>query len=258
MRCRLNWDPRDNSTVFTSQFESFSDEIASAAESYAYIIFGNVRALSIALTSYSRESSSVWPNVTLSNFDIRTAETEELRDAEPVIYAPLVSVDSLTEWEAYSLEHQGWIDEDWSYRDASVDAGDISPNVYYSTSNKNETPQSSRSVHFPVWQTGPVPHNASIINFDLYQHPMFRNMIDDVMDINHTVMSGVADFNFLLDPIIPDHVSDGHPRSVIFEPVFDDFHENTSRLTGIVVAELAWENMLKNVLPYGSSRGELL
>ena len=93
--------------------------------------------MSTALTSQGLQmaklTSNSWPNVTLPNFDIRFHEANKLTGVEFLAYAPLVE-GKLEEWEAYAQENQGWIANDWSYRDPTFDFGPISPHVYYAGS----------------------------------------------------------------------------------------------------------------------------
>jgi hypothetical protein len=194
---------------------------------------------------YSESSS--WPYVTLPNFDIRATEAEELTGIGLIVYAPLVTTESLQAWEAYSVANQGWIQDDWNYRDASVDVGNISPTVYYQ--NASSIPATVER-HLPVWQTGPVPLDASVVNMDLYQQPVFERLALDVMDVKHTMISDVVNMDFLLERILQNYTHDGEPRSVVFEPVADDFHAD-SNVMSLILAELAWSVLLKDVLPTG-------
>ena len=228
------------------QFDKYAEDVASVANSHAISIFGIIHSLATALTAHARGDAIAWPNVTLPNFDIRATETEGLTGVKVLAFAPLVSESNLKGWEAYAWENQGFIAEDWSFRDASVVAGKISPKVYY------DGPEAvaAGELHAPLWQSGPVAYDASIVNLDLYQHEAFQHIMDEVLEVKHTLMSGVIDLGFVLKHLMQNYTDDGHPRSLIVEPVLDDF--NGSNVTGFIVAELAWEFALKDILPTGS------
>jgi hypothetical protein len=209
--------------------------------------------LSTALTGYSRGAGRSWPNVTLPNFDIRATEFEGLTGVKLLAFAPIVFDEQVPAWEAYAWENQGWIADDWSYRNNSVDAGKISPTIYY------DGPEaiSPERMHAPLWQTGPVPYDARVINVDLYQHETIHNLMRDAIIVRHTVMSGVIDISYLLEHILQNYTNDIHPRSVVVDPVFADFHEG-SEVTGFIVAEIAWENVFTDILPTGKKRERVM
>ena len=233
------------------QFRRYANEVDAVANSNVNNIFGIIHALSTALTSHARAEGKTWPNVSLSNFDIRASEFEGLTGVEMIAFTPLVTAGARAGWEAYAQANQGWVEDDWSYRNESVDAGAISPRIFY------DGPQAipAESITFPLWQTGPVPYDASIINLNLFQHALFHDIMSDALDVKHKLMSGVVDVNFLLENIVPNYADDGHPRSVIFDPVVDDFVEGANA-TGFIVAELAWEYLLQDILPTGESFAE--
>ena len=184
--------------------------------------------------------------MTLPSFDIRATEAEGLTGVKVLAFAPLVSASDLEGWETYAWENQGFIADDWSFRDASVNAGKISKSVYYD--GPEDVAAGER--HVPLWQSGPVAYNASIVNIDLYQHATFRKLIDDALASKQVLMSGVIDLNFLLERLLLNHTDDGHPRNIVVVPVFDDFRDD-SHIVGFIVAEMAWENILKEILPIG-------
>ena len=230
-----------------TQFDKYAEDVASMANSHAISIFGIIHSLSTALTAHARSDAIAWPNVTLPNFDIRATEAEGLTGVKVLAFAPLVSASDLKGWEAYAWENQGFIADDWSFRDASVHAGKISPNVYYNGPEAVATGE----LHAPLWQSGPVAFDASVVNLDLYQHSAFHHIMEEVLEVKHTMLSDVIDLGFVLEHLVQNYTEDGHPRSLVVEPVLDDF--KNANVTGFIIAELAWEFALKDILPTGSS-----
>ena len=174
-------------------------------------------------------TNASWPHVTLPHFDIRSTERFEQRaGAELIIFAPLVQRAQKESWEKYAVQHQGWIEEDLFYRGLRyAKPGNIPDKIYPLFA---ELDDHQNDFYVPVWQVGPVPTNASIINLDLYSHPSFRRMIDDVLDVKHMVLSEVLDQNFLAGSIgtLDQSMSDENPRSYLTQPVFDGFGSDAS------------------------------
>ena len=241
-------DSPDSSRYLLLQFHNYAKDVQETSTTNAENIFGIIHSLSTALTAYARGDAIAWPNVTLPNFDIRATEAEGLTGVKVLAFAPLVSESNLKGWEAYAWANQGFIADDWSFRDASVDAGEITATLFY------DGPEAvaAGELHAPLWQSGPVAYDASIVNIDLYQHATFRDLMNDAIESKQVLMSGVLDLNFLLERLLQNHTDDGHPRNIVVVPVFDDFRDG-SNIVGFIVAEIAWENILKEILPIGKT-----
>lgn len=209
-------------------------KIIEAADASAKESFGRVVSISNELTSYALSTNATWPFVTLPHFDIRSTESfEKRKGSELIFYAPIVRQESTRRWEQYAVERQGWIVEDLFYRGLRyVRPGNVPREVYpyFKTDERTD-------FVTPLWQMGPVPTNASIVNLDLYTHPSFRRMIDDSWDQGNILLSEVVDVSFLVN-----HVSyiqragvDNHPRSYVVQPVYDGFGAG-SKIVGFVFA----------------------
>ncbi|GKZ00827.1 hypothetical protein MPSEU_001034400 [Mayamaea pseudoterrestris] len=249
---------------YETAFAKHANDVGIVANNNANNLFGVVRSMATAITSYSQEQEQRWP--TLPNFDARATDAKGLAGLEFIAYAPKVAADETTAWETYAQKKQGWIAKDWSYHDVSTDAGSVPSKIYYDGPrgeiNENEDADDAvgadefemKGVHFPLWQAGPVPHNASVINFDLYQHPAFRDKFNDGIEARKMLISGVVDIDFILERIISHNHTDGehqdHTSSVIFQPVFDDFTDDAN-VTGFVLAGVPWQHVLSGILPTG-------
>ena len=242
------------------QFDAFSDEIFDVAESNAARIFGQMHSLSTTVTSFGTSSKVVWPNATLPHFDLRAKEAEELTGMELIVFSPVVLERELLGWEQYAWEHQSWIEEDLKYHREIEHPGNITRNVYPFTNEMGEAEDKldryltkyDEPFHVPVWQLGPIPANASIINLDLYTEPHFNRLINDVLEIEHKLLSEVFNLDFLMKFADVNHTSDGQPRSVVLEPVFDTFMKSKQKVVGFLVGEMPWKAFFMDVLPHGT------
>ena len=259
----IDWYLR-SSHLFASvleQFRTFADEIVDMSNTNAENIFGQVNNLATTITSYSSSSNRTWPNVTLPHFDLRAREAEDLSGIELIIFMPVVTESEKLGWEDYAWKHQTWIDEDLKYQRYNVShPGNITRNVYpYTGDGSIDTPNSGRTLttydetfYTPIWQLGPLPSNASIINLDVFTHPTFHRMIDDVLEIKHKLLSEVIDVRFLLDFTSVQNVDYNSPRNFVLAPVFDTF-QSTKRVVAFLVAEMKWETFFVGLLPKGTA-----
>jgi hypothetical protein len=172
--------------------------------------------------------------VTLPNFDIRAIEMERFTGIGLLMFTPIVTKSMISAWEAYAWQHQSYLLGDLVLRpveEQNFDPGTISPHIhpyiegeYGHVNNANrerELTVLDSEFAVPVWQMGPIPHNATVINLDFYTHPSFKQIILDVLEIDHKLISGVTDLDFLLHNVDPSYQSDGQPRSFIFQPVLN-------------------------------------
>jgi hypothetical protein len=77
--------------------------------------------LSGAITSAALMTGSVFPNVTLDNFEVTGGYVDGMGGIMAAAFAPLVKHEERSEWEEYSVLNQGWLAE--SARLKKVDAG---------------------------------------------------------------------------------------------------------------------------------------
>lgn len=202
--------------------------------------------LGVSLTSHSL-ANGAFPQVTISRFDRRAADARKLSGSSLIYYAPIVKESELLDWEQYIWENQGWVYDDWLFHEGESgyeeEPGNITSRVYgFEEAIKilNLDPKWKKTVeaagwdsinedlalarelgpssalidepfYLPVWQTGPVPTNASICNFDLYTKPAFKPMVDQALEVNHMMLSKVWAL-----PIITYYTS--HDNEIYTEP----------------------------------------
>jgi hypothetical protein len=258
-------------------------DVATNADTNAAHIFSQIHTLSTAITSTAISEEMVWPNVTMRHFDLRAREAEELTGVELIVFSPIVTDSNRAGWEEYAWTHQQWIEEDLKYRaDEDVHPGKetsqvslslstiatlmieslllsytgyISRRIYRYAEEMDHATEYHRTrdleefkddFYVPVWQLGPVPRNASVINLDLFTCPSFKHSITAAMKHDHIILSDVVDLHFLLDQF--GFKLDGLPRSYALVPVMENFY-NMSKVVGFVAGEVNWTSFFQNVLP---------
>ena len=225
------------------------------AQSNADEIFGSAQALSTSLTSQallmSNLTTNAWPNVTLPDFNRRFEDANNLTGVACLIYTPLITDDTLAEWNAYAQENQGWLAQDWGQVDPNFDAGPITPTVFGFTPDGEIVFDTPYFEKYPVWQVGPLPLSGGVINMDT--NGWFRELTNDGVKARHALLSGVFNLTTLLSGLASDNKGE-QPHSVIFEPVFSDFTEQSS-VVGFIHAGFPWEYTFTDILPTGKSQG---
>ncbi|GKY95745.1 hypothetical protein MPSEU_000535300 [Mayamaea pseudoterrestris] len=261
---------------FQVVFTQYAEAAYANVEATTANLFGQVHLLGVTLTSHSL-ANGAFPAVTIARFDRRSGDARELSGASLIFLAPIVKQSKLAEWEQYAYEQQSWVYNDWSFHKGEAafakNPGNITPQIYpYETMNQilasdpswqqaangessmhdlNLGPSSpiiDEPFHVPIWETGPVPTNATIVNFDVYTHPEFKSAIDNALEVNHMMLSGVADLRMLTH--FTDHVeaADNSPSSFLINPIYDDFYPG-SETVAFLFANVQWREFFLNILP---------
>ena len=163
---------------FEREFDNTANELLKGAEQNAKQIFGSVIKLGESITSFALGDGSKWPNVTLPNFDVRITEPFEdtHNGAQMVLFAPKVKQEDRYAFEEYAVQNQGWISDDLRNKGLQYARPGRIPERIHTIS----TDDAALPFAAPLWQIGPVPSVSDPILADLYTHPSFRRMIDDV------------------------------------------------------------------------------
>jgi hypothetical protein len=69
----------------------------------------DILAATIVSTAYYTNQS--WPFITIPGFAIHAAKARSLSDGIMIFFLPIVTSKERLEWESYSMEHYGWVNE---------------------------------------------------------------------------------------------------------------------------------------------------
>ena len=75
----------------------------------------------------------------------------------------------------------------------------------------------------PVWQFGPGVIDSELVGLDLFTHPVIHRIIQDIRLVRHDILSELVNLQFLLGYTNYTKNIEYHPRSIIAEPIFEDF-----------------------------------
>ena len=245
--------------------------MVSVAEDETSVVLETAESFTATVTSYALNSESRWPNVTIPDFELRGSTANSISKALQLTFSPLVAAENRLQWEAYAFAHQQWLDE--SLKQAVELGSDkydegahtlwrqpISPTIQTSDAFMGSKGQTAADLNgdeinlfAPVWQQSPAPHDPSIINLDLLQHPVFRRIYRSIKETGRPALSEVLDVKRLYKSAIKDDL--GHPCSVLIYPIFPEIanHESGDGMVAFVTMVLQWGTFFYNILPEGTN-----
>jgi class 3 adenylate cyclase len=246
--------------------------------------------------------NETWPFVTTHDFEVKGAHARLDSATELVLFAPIVADKDRVRWEKYSVDHQDWLMKSkeqvlqtstWfgnEFNDAigvadmpgmisstqSIDAGDststtgIASQIYRAEAD-DSTSQESHPFYAPVWQTSPPPRDPSLLNLDLFSNPVFKRVINNIMESGgRPGLSEFVDASLLSilykglftdpehwrlhnqlhgDGDLTSHSANDHPHILMAVPVRRTI--NTGAIVGFVAAVVPWDLYLSRLLPQG-------
>jgi CHASE domain len=199
-----------------------------------------------------------FPFVSLPHFETHAGAALSHSDAELIAWIPLVAHNQRAAFEQYAVDKQGWIEEGLVYEGNPIRPGNVSQLIFpWSRSSSSPSDFDAQDFHTPLWQTSKAPTSTSQILLDLYTHPKFSSVIDDVLITKHAMLSDVVDLRFLLETSAQTNSETDHePRSFILAPVFNHIGKTETEteatpIVGFVLVVLPWRTFFLDELPSG-------
>jgi hypothetical protein len=102
------------------QYNRFVDTIENAMRLHLQNLEGGMTRFSSIASAEARRQNSTWPMVTIPAFEVIGESVRTQTGLEIIAFCPIVTVDDVEVWEAYSISHaQEWLEES---RQASLSA----------------------------------------------------------------------------------------------------------------------------------------
>ena len=185
-------------------------------------------------------------------------EARKLSGARVLVFAPLVPESHKQGWEAYSVNHQDWIAQGLEFQGTAMKkdenvSSSIPSKVVPFGAEEATTGDENGAFLAPVWQTGAAPSNPANINVDLYSHPTFARMMQQVLKTKESAVSEILDLSFLYkystiafsEGSIDEHRDE--PHACIIQPVLDTIEKKeSSKVVGFMIAVFPWSLYFKN------------
>jgi hypothetical protein len=242
--------------------------------------FALLQQLSAGVTSEILAGNQVAPNITLPRFEVMGGFTDGLSGLMSTVFIPLLTASKLKEWEAYSVENQGWLEEsarlatdhsnhlrplEGTYQDHETDIVDFIgvdgnirreiefiPNKIWKWNEGEKAvlePVSDDQLLAPFWQSSPA--DANTVNADMLSDYRIANLYKAMRDTNQTVMSSATAvgnlFGWMYSP--EEEEIKLEPHAFVMEPVYANLSSTESEPIGLIMALTSYRHLFEKILP---------
>ena len=226
--------------------------------------------LSTMITSFTEGTKCTWPFCTMNNFDALLEEDDA--KSQFFAFAPLVMANEKDAWEQYTWQNQGWIAKDLYHRGPEYysaggsnttkliakkiakkifDVSELHPDagLHHQESDRGEEEEEEEEYQYyvPLWQVAPVVVDNRIVNANIASHPVFRQLIEIVLQTGEPALSENFDLNWLLE-YSDGFVPDDHPKSAIVSPIWDGIKQDRTKVVGFTIGMLSWDAFFEGLL----------
>ena len=186
--------------------------------------------------------------MTVSHYRQRGDKVINLTGVERSSFCPLVPENDREDWEAWTIQNQGWLYEDTRTRAPAKNNSLITPFIYADGTDGNPVPvsnQSSRKYHAPTWQMAPV--NSTWVNFDVLQNERLYQVFNLTFTNRTVVHGGIEGISGTWDPAN----SFTWPSVDVVGPIFNSFRDD-SAIVAILASVVHWHLFFQNIAPEGT------
>jgi class 3 adenylate cyclase len=262
--------------VVPFQYDRIIDDITSSVHWEVAYNFALMQQMSSTVTSAAFMTGSIFPNLTLPQFEISGGYVDGMGGIMSVAFAPHVKTEKRDEWESYAKLHQQWIAESLrlkqvhpGHRDPLHDtiqdhehdrrldeAPEIPPirHAIWRWDNGTRVTEESlpSQIFAPLWQSSPA--SAADVNVNLLSDKRVASLYNSMIATRQSVLSNdfpIEDlFDFLFDP--DEKLLKTDPHAFLMEPVYADFEEN-SEIVGFLLGVTTWINLFNRLIPEGAN-----
>jgi class 3 adenylate cyclase len=265
---------------FEVTFQSDSLKILDSFHRSVRRMIDSCDALSIAYTSYALSSNSTFPNVTLPNFQLVSANSRIMSETVVFNYHPMVTDETRKGWEAYVVENRVEFNistlseySSIAYQDAEYnqshgrnlqviqgfqdEIGNLGPDGLVHPALPGTGP------YLPIWQLSPFTPIPVLFNFNVLSHPASPAYKETITTGQAVICpaanlkaenSGESGAYFQLVLSLSQFRESvkqylGDPTSPFSYPVFDSFDLLNRKVAGLISSTFYWRLYLENILP---------
>ena len=248
--------------------------------------FALLQQLSGIITSEVLASNQIAPNITLPRFEVKGGFVNGMSGIMTAMFVPLIAASLRGEWEEYSVENQGWLEEsarlkmehekhlrplEGTHQDHETDLVDAAtmdipideiidsiadiPNEIWRWEGDEKVPLENTpkdQLLAPLWQNSPA--EASTINVDLFSDTRIADLYESMLETNQTVMSSATQIGNLFDWMFysDEKYHEEEPHAFLMEPVFANFSSEQSEPIGFVMGLTSFRHLFEDILPPGA------
>jgi hypothetical protein len=218
-----------------------------------------------------------WPYVTLTRepFEVLARHARDEAGAELLTLVPFVTEEQRKEWIKYSFDNAWWLEQSKQVVDQMKGTGEDLTGEYLNVTFGKDlfglgmpSPDLSNSSipHAAAWQSSPPPYFPGVTNLDFYSIHWFVPMYPQLERYRQTLISIVYDLTrasslsrgpeahqlyhqqFSSRPLTVNETF-VHPHSIVITPISERLRDKTSKIVGMLVANVAWDRYLSGLLP---------
>ena len=176
-------------------------------------------------------------------FEVQASHAMERTGAKSLSLTPFMTGSKQVEWEAFSIQNQGWVRAGFEHSGA-IDEPPVSitPFVFGIEDIRTRVEIAPDSVLAPIWQIAPVVEFYFYTNLNAFSYGFFERVYTGMVQAKTAVLSEVNNLsnNLTLPP----------PESFVAAPVYQNNNED-SELVAMLTASLPWHSYFEKVLPEG-------
>jgi class 3 adenylate cyclase len=264
----------------TQDFETaFYDQAKRVVDTFQINVrrsVGVIESFSLAITSHAKYTNSTWPNVTFPDFERRGTAAIQLAEVMSVIMVPLVTDETRSEWESYSVENQGWFEDGLEVQEQqqshqtsrrqmlqNVNVNNAIPEAIYREEGSRATIETGPGPYLPQWQIAPVVPVPYLVNFNLLSRTGYKDSLNALLEAQSAIVGRSFDFsdpndeetvgrrdvfNLFLAKYQEEGQYDEDPIADIHVPLYDDFNKRSRKLVGLLTCVIYWRTYFVNLL----------
>lgn len=228
---------------FEEEYSNRAHRIALGWENHFGLHIRSLESLSIHIVSWAAGSQSIWPMVTVPDFEARGESTRGFSDSESIVLLPIVINATIEEYEFYVQENLGWI--------PAEDRQNVSPFISTVDTEDNDSivPVSGVGPFFPAWSMSPV--DATQVNLDYGVDRIHGTCANEAFASELVVMGDIFDESQFSGSSASSTQIE-QPLSLLYLPVFDE-----DELVALLATNFNWITALESSIS-GEDEGNLM
>lgn len=271
---------KEETQDFEESFAEVGSKLVSSFDTTMKYRFGSIEKFASDLTFHAinqvqdENKTNSWPLTTLPDFEYRAGETARLADVISIVVANKVETEDRSEWEAYTQETKGWMEDGIAYNQGVESVEDLNITILpipEQIVRRNHTlrkflPEVESGPYYVAWQSYPIlpdyranrnilaanGHTAAVKHIEATHDVVlpasfeFYNIPESEKIKRRDEFRGFLQFydgvDYLADPAVN-----------IYYPVFDDLYKKKEdrNIVAVLLVGIYWRSYFVDQLPEG-------
>jgi hypothetical protein len=222
------------------------------------------------VSAVGKSDNRSFPWVIIPLYELTAGHVRELSNVERIVWSPMVKPNERQEWSSFVAKDElnAYQESKELVQDGVLYDYDTNSTMRTMVWRGDRTMQgkiheaSLDKVTFPIVQCSPPPYSPLFFNYDKLSDAYIVDMLDTLRLTRSGLMSAFrSELANPPDSFAPLAVQEkfheqfataattGGPHSLFVQPVFDDVHDETSDMVGLLNSVVSWDTFLSNLLP---------